>query len=62
MVHKGYNKTYEFRKFKTMHIFGNNIRNNFINMNMASKKQSRLAKYIKEFKTKTRPPHDSLKK
>ena len=32
MVFKGYNKTYDFRKFKTIGVFGNEIRNNIINM------------------------------
>ena len=51
MVCKGYNKTYDFRKFKTMLIFGNEIRNN-IKMYMVNDEQNHLAKYIKEFKTK----------
>ena len=55
MVYKGYNKTYDFRKFKTIHVFGNDIKNNFINMSMANDKQSHLAKHIKKFKSKTRP-------
>ena len=36
IISKGYNKTYHFRKFKTLRVFGNNIRNNFININMAN--------------------------
>ena len=36
IIYKGYNKTYDFRKFKTLRVFGNNIRNNFININMAN--------------------------
>ena len=36
IIYKGYNKTYHFRKFKTLRVFGNNIRNNFININMAN--------------------------
>ena len=50
MVCKGYNKTYDFRKFKTMLIFGNEIRNN-IKMYMVNDEQNHLAKYIKEFNT-----------
>ena len=34
MVYKGYNKTYDFRKLKTIRLFGNDIRNNIINMCM----------------------------
>ena len=51
------------RKFKRIRAFGNNIINNFINMNMANDERNHLAKYIKEFKSKTRQEHDSnLKK
>ena len=32
MVCKGHNKTYDFRKFKTIRSFGNYIRSNFIKM------------------------------
>ena len=35
-VYKGYNKTYDFRKFKTTRTFGNNIRNSFNNMSIAN--------------------------
>ena len=35
-VYKGYNETYDFRKFKTIRTFGNNIRNSFINMSIAN--------------------------
>ena len=31
-VYKGYNKTYDSRKFKTVRDFGNEIRNNIINI------------------------------
>ena len=27
MVYEGSNKTYDFEKFKTIHVFGNEIRN-----------------------------------
>ena len=44
-------------------VFGNEIRNNIINMYMANDEQNHLAKYIKEFKTKTKPKNNSnLKK
>ena len=46
MVYIGYNKTQEFRKIKTILDLGNNIRNNFINMNMENDEQNHLAKYI----------------
>ena len=44
-------------------VFSNEIRNNIINMYMANDEQNHLAKYIKEFKTKTKPKNNSnLKK
>ena len=36
MVQKGYKRTYDFRKFKTIRAFGNEIRNNIINVYMAN--------------------------
>ena len=46
MVYKQYNRTYEFRTFETIHTFGNEIRNNVINMRMANNEEIHLAKYI----------------
>ena len=36
MVYEGSNKTYDFRKFKTIRVFGNAIRKNIINMSMTN--------------------------
>ena len=51
--------TNNFRKFKILCISGNYIRTNFINMYAANKEQNHLARYIKEFKSKTKPQHNS---
>ena len=53
MVYKGYNKTYDFKKFKTMRAFGDDITTNFVNMYTANDEQNHLANYIKEFKSDT---------
>ena len=53
MVYKGSNKTYDFRKFKTICVFGNEAINNIINMSMANDEQNQLLKDINEFKSKT---------
>ena len=53
MFYKRYNETHDFRKFKMIHTFGNDIRNNFINMYMTKDEQNHLAKYL------TKPQHDS---
>ena len=62
MVYKGYNKTYDFRIFITIHVFGDEIRNNTTKMYTANDEQNHLAKYIKEFKTKTKPQNNSYLK
>ena len=54
MVYEGSNKTYDFRKFKTIRVFGNEIRNNIINMSIANDEQNQLSKHIRGFKSKTR--------
>ena len=60
MVYIGYSKTYDFRNFKTIRVFGNNIRYNFINMNMGNDEQNHLAMYITEFKSNTKRQKVSL--
>ena len=57
MVYKGTNKTYDFRNFKTIHAFGNEIRNNVISLDTANMEQVNLLSYINDFiKTKPRDP------
>ena len=62
MVYEGSNETYDFRKFKTILVFGNEIRNNIINKSMANDEQNHLSKYIREFKSKARPQNSKSKK
>ena len=57
MVYKGTNKTYDFRSFKTIRAFGNEIRNNIIGLDTANIEQANLLSYISDFmKTKPRDP------
>ena len=57
MVYKGTNKTYDFRNFKTIRTFGNEIRNNVISLDTASIEEANLLSYISDFmKTKPRDP------
>ena len=57
MVYKGTSKTYDFGNFKTMHAFGNEIRNNIISLDTANLEQANLLSYISDFmKTKPRDP------
>ena len=55
MVCKGTNKTYDFRNFKTIHTFGNDIRNNVISLDTANIEQANLLSYIYDFMKKTKP-------
>ena len=57
MVYKGTNKTYDFRNYKTIRAFGNEIRNNVISLDTANIEQANLLSYINDFmKTKPRDP------
>ena len=57
MVYKGTNKTYDFRNFKTIRAFGNEIRNNIISFDTANIEQANLLSYINNFKkAKRRDP------
>ena len=62
MVYKATNKTYDFRKFKTLRAFGNEIRNNVINEDMANNEQNELLYYIEKFNSSTKPRDPELKK
>ena len=45
-----------------IHVFGNDIKNNFINMSMENAEQNHLAKHTRELKSKTRPQDPNLKR
>ena len=55
MFYKGSNKTYDFRNFKTIRAFGNEIRNNVITLDTANIEQATLFSYVYDFSKKTRP-------
>ena len=55
MVYKGTNKTYDFRNFKTIRAFGNEIRNNVISLDTANIEQTNLLSYVYDFTKKTKP-------
>ena len=57
MVYKGTNKTYDFRNYKTIRAFGNEIRNNIISLDTVNLEQANLLSHINDFmKTKPRDP------
>ena len=59
MVYEGSKKAYDFRKFKTIRVFGDEIRNNIIDMSMENDKQNQLLRFINKFKSKKKLRHDS---
>ena len=61
MVYKATKKLYDFRKFKMIRAFGNEIRNNVTNLDMANNEQNELLKYIDEFNSRTRPQNHELR-
>ena len=62
MVYKGTNKTYDFRNFKSIRAFGNEIRNNVISLDTANIEQANLLSYIYDFTKKTKPRDPEQKK
>ena len=62
IVYKGTNKTYDFRNFKTIRTFGNEIRNNIISLDTANIEQTNLLSYIYDFTKKTKPRNPTQKK
>ena len=54
MVYNGTNKTYDFRNYKTIRAFGNEIRNIIISLDTANIEQANLLSYINDF-MKTKP-------
>ena len=62
MVCKGTNKTYDFRNFKAIPAFGNEIRNNFIGLETANIEQANLLSYIYDFTKKPRPRNNKQRK
>ena len=62
MVHRGTNKTYDFRSFKTIRTFGNEIRNNVISLDTANIKQANLLSYIYDFTKKNKTTESCTEK
>ena len=62
MVFKASNETYDFRKFKTIRVFADEIRNNIIDMSMGNDEQNQLLRYINKLKSKTKPHNPESKK
>ena len=61
MVYKVTKKIYDFRKFKTIRVFDNQIKNNVINDDITNNEQNELLKHIEEFNGSIRPRNLKLK-
>ena len=55
-------ETIDFRKFKAIHGFGDEIRNNIISMSTANDEHYQLLRYINKFKSRTKPHNSGSKK
>ena len=62
MVYKVTNETYDFRNFKTIRAFGNEIRNNIISLDTANLEQANLLSYINDYIRKTKPRNPEKRK
>ena len=62
MVYKSTSKTYDFRNFKTIHAYGNDIRNNTISLAVANLEQANLLARSYDFVKKTKPQDPDQKK
>ena len=49
MVYKSTGRTYDFRGFKTIHTYGNDIRNNVTSLPAANLEQADLLAHIQSF-------------
>ena len=61
MVYKGSNTTYDFRNFKTIRTFGNEIRNNVISLDTANIEQVNLLSHTYDFTKKIKPRRPAQK-
>ena len=61
-MYKETNETYDFRNFKTIRAFGNEIRNNVISLDTANTEQANLLSYFNDFIRKTKPRNPEKRK
>ena len=61
MVYKSTNRNYDFRGFKTIRTYGNDIRNNVISLKAANLEQANLMAHLYDF-TKNRKPQNPEQK
>ena len=62
MVYESTNRTYDFRGFKTIRAYGNDIRNNVTSLKAADLEQSNLMAHIQNFVKNAKPQDPEQKK
>ena len=62
MVSKSTGKIYDFRGFKTIHTYGNDIRNNVTSLSAVNLEQVNLLAHIQDFEKNTKPQDPEQKK
>ena len=55
MVYKSTSRNYDFRGFKTIRTYGNDIRNNVISLKAANLEQANLLAHVQNFVKNTKP-------
>ena len=55
MFYEGTNRNYDFRGFKTIRAYGNDIRNNVTSLKEANLEQANLMAHIQNFVKNTKP-------
>ena len=62
MVYKSTSRNYDFRGFKTIRTYGNDIRNNVISLKAANLEQANLLAHVQNFVKNTKPQDPEQKK
>ena len=62
MIYESTGRTYDFRGFKTIRTYGNDIRNNVISLKAANLEQANLLAYVQNFVKNTKPQGPEQKK
>ena len=62
MVYKSTNRNYDFRGFKTIRTYGNDIRNNVTSLKAVDLEQANLMAHFHDFMKKTKPQDPEQKK
>ena len=61
MFYKSTNRNYDFRGFKTIRTYGNDIRNNVTSLKAANLEQANLMVYLYDFTKNTKPQNPDRK-